>query len=217
MRGVCSSLPTFTRAELPEFSRAEQIMGMPAQLERSWTVAEVREELLSDNPWPRYELLGGELIVTPSPTYPHYRLARWLDYTLRDYLQREPVGEVMLSLPSDLELLPGTISQPDLFVPPMAEVGAAQKWSDFRHLLLAVEVLSPRTARYDRGAKRRHYQAAGVREYWIVDADARLIERWRPEDERPEIIRDHLTWHPEGASVPLEFALPELFAAAPPE
>ena len=36
--------------------------------------------------------------------------------------------------------------------------------------------------------KRRFYQRMGVTEYWIVDVDARMVERWRPGDERPEVI-----------------------------
>ena len=189
-------------------------MGMPAQLERSWTADEVRRELLTEKAWPRYELIDGDLIVTPSPTFAHNCLAKWLYDTLRDYLKREPVGEIM-SAPSDLELRPGTISQPDLFVVPAAEFKGARSWKDLGHLLLAVEVLSPRKARYDRGIKRRHYQTAGVAEYWVVDPDARLIERWRPGDARPEIIRERMAWHPTGASVALAFALEELFSAAP--
>ena len=39
-------------------------------------------------------------------------------------------------------------------------------------------------------------------EYWIVDLDARLIERWRPDDERPEILTGRLVWHPAPARHP---------------
>lgn len=208
------SLLRFARAELPPAYQAEQIMAMPLHLERPWIAEEVREELLSDTRWPRYEFIDGELIVT-SPTLAHERLCMWLFRILDAYLNDQPAGLAHLSLPSDLELRPGTISQPDLFVPPIAEDRAARRWSDFRHLLLVVEVLSPGTARYDRGIKRRHYQAAAVPEYWIVDPDARLIERWRPEDDRPEIIREGMDWLPPGATVPLRFELAELFAAAP--
>jgi len=60
-----------------------------------------------------------------------------------------------------------------------------------------VEVLSPTTARYDRQLKRRRYQRARIAEYWIVDLDARLIERWHPEDDRPEMASDRLVWTPD--------------------
>jgi Uma2 family endonuclease len=56
------------------------------------------------------------------------------------------------------------------------------------------EVLCPNTAPRDRGIKRHLYQAAGIPEYGIVDLDSRLVERWTPADERPEILGDKLPW-----------------------
>lgn len=56
------------------------------------------------------------------------------------------------------------------------------------------------------------YRWARVAEYWIVDLDARLIERWRPDDERPEILEDRLTWQPEASGSALELDLRALFA-----
>jgi Uma2 family endonuclease len=50
-----------------------------------------------------------------------------------------------------------------------------------------------------------------VPEYWIVDLDARLVERWRPSDERPEILAGRLEWHPAGEVPPLPLDLPQLF------
>jgi hypothetical protein len=47
-----------------------------------------------------------------------------------------------------------------------------------------------------------------------VDLDARLVERWRPEDERPEILAERLAWEPAGASEPLVVDLAPFFAAA---
>jgi Uma2 family endonuclease len=51
-----------------------------------------------------------------------------------------------------------------------------------------------------------------VPEYWIVDLDARLVERWRPEDTRPEILTERLDWLPEGALEPFQLDLPAYFA-----
>jgi Uma2 family endonuclease len=85
-------------------------------------------------------------------------------------------------------------------------------WNVGAPLLLAVEVLSPSTARADRTIKRRRFQRARIPEYWIVDPDARVIERWRPDDERPEILAERVTWQPEGTAEPLTIELPPLFA-----
>ncbi len=73
----------------------------------------------------------------------------------------------------------------------------ARDWRDITELRLVIEVLSPSTARYDRHLKRRRYQRARVSEYWIVDLDARLIERWRPDDQRPEILAERIVWQPD--------------------
>jgi Uma2 family endonuclease len=74
-------------------------------------------------------------------------------------------------------------------------------------------VLSPSTARYDRIVKRGRYQRHGV-EYWIVDLDARLLERWTPESERPEILTESVTWLPVGAASALTLRLTPLFVEA---
>jgi Uma2 family endonuclease len=58
------------------------------------------------------------------------------------------------------------------------------------------------------------FREVGVPEYWIVDLDARVIERSTPTDMRPEIIVDRLEWLPEGAGAPLVIELPDFFANA---
>ena len=76
--------------------------------------------------------------------------------------------------------------------------------------MLVVEILSRSTAARDRGVKRRIYQKAAVEQYWIVDLDARLVERWRPGEERPQILDGALRWELSGA-VSGEIDLPRFF------
>ena len=102
------------------------------------------------------------------------------------------------------------LSQPDLFVLPYLPPDRAD-WSGFPNPALVIEVLSPSTARFDRVVKRRRFQRAAIPEYWVVDLDARAVERWRPAEERPEIIDDQLTWHPGDAAEPLGIDLPRYF------
>ena len=83
--------------------------------------------------------------------------------------------------------------------------------------MLAAEVLSPSSARYDRVKKRPAYQRNRVSEYWIIDEQSRTIERWRPDDERPDVISDELMWQPAGANEPFTVALPEFFRGLLPE
>jgi Uma2 family endonuclease len=205
---------TFRRDHLPHARRAEHTMGMPATESRRWTPDDVRQLMRdSQSRWPRYEFIDGELLMTPAPGMSHYRALIGLFRIIDPYVLHEGVGEACLS-PADLELRKQTISQPDLFVAPRDQVRTFKRWQDVTGVTLCVEVLSPGSAAYDRGRKRVHYQKSGIAEYWIVDTDARLVERWRPMDERPEIIRDQLLWHPAGAATPLTVDLAALFAAA---
>lgn len=164
------------------------------------------------NPAPRYELVDGELLVTPSPQPVHQRAIFALARQIDDHVKAHGLGTVFMS-PADLELEPGTVLQPDVFVVP-AGTEPLMSWRAVGSLLLAIEVLSPSSVRTDRGPKRRLYQRVGVPEYWIVDTDARLVERWRPEDDHPEILDERLDWNPAGAPGPLVIDLPGLFARA---
>lgn len=161
--------------------------------------------------WPRYELIDGELLVTPAPTWDHQEAVMQLLRQLADYVDREPVGRVVLS-PADIELEPGTVLQPDVFVVPARDVRPHGSWRDVRELLLAIEILSPSSARYDRMVKRRFFQRMGVPEYWVVDPYSRVVERWHPEDERPALLDRRIEWHPAGAAEPLALDLEAFFA-----
>jgi len=183
-------------------------MGMPHTAER-WTAEQVRALPADGN---RYEVIAGELFVTPAPSFDHQDAVQRLFRPIQEYLERTRAGYAALS-PAHIELGPDTLVQPDLFVVPLVGGRRPRRWSDITRLLLAVEVLSPSTARADRTVKRRLFQRAGVPEYWIVDVEARLVERWRPGDARPEIVIDALAWQPDPAHAPLVIELPPLFAA----
>ena len=158
-------------------------MGMPELVQR-WT----REMVLAlPEDGNRYELLDGELLVSPSPRSAHQDTVVAPLRRLLPYVDAHRLGHPQIS-PADLQLTPEELAQPDLFVVPLVEGRRPKNWEEYGIPLLVVEVLSPSTARYDRLVKRRRYQRAGTREYWIVDPDARLVERWHPDDERPEIL-----------------------------
>ena len=181
-------------------------MGMVQSTQR-WTAEMVRNLPDDGN---RYEVVDGELLVTPAPTWLHQDAVGQLYIALDAHARSKHLGTALMS-PADIELDPEGMVQPDVFVLGLIGGRPSREWNDGAQLLLSVEVLSPSTARSDRITKRRRYQRAGVPEYWIVDLDARTIERWRPDDARPEILSDAITWHPAGAE-PLEIELPSLFA-----
>jgi len=129
-----------------------------------------REDYLQLPDEPRCELIFGRFYVTPSPVSLHQALVFVIGSKL-DRIARETGGFVRLA-PLDVTLADHSVVQPDIiYITP-----------EHRHILqdriegapdLLVEVLSPGTARRDRGEKLKLYAESGVREYWIVDPAAR--------------------------------------------
>jgi Uma2 family endonuclease len=157
-----------------------------------------------------YEVVDGELLVSPSPRPIHQIAVTRLLYALMTYCDETGIGEALTS-PSDTELEPDTLVQPDVYVVPHDAGMLMRTVVTVRRLLLAAEVLSPSSQRADRGRKRLLYQRT-VPLYWIVDLDARVVETWHPDALQPTIVRDRLEWHPSGAAVPFTLDLPAYFA-----
>jgi Uma2 family endonuclease len=182
-------------------------MGMPALPTDGWTV-EMLATLPDDGN--RYEIIDGLLLVTPSPARLHQRAVWELMGFLRPYLKE--VGNLeALASPADIRSGPHTSVQPDVFVVRLERDHRDHEWPEVPSLLLAIEVISPSSARADRHQKRHLYQRERVPEYWVVDLDSRMIERWRPADDRPEILTERLEWRPDEAPAPLTVDLAEFF------
>lgn len=182
-------------------------MAMP-ELKRRWTIAE-RDRLPDDGN--RYEVIDGELFVTPAPAWRHQAAVFELARLVADYAGRWRIGAV-LPAPADVVFSMDRGVQPDVFVVPLVDGHRPEHFDDVRRLLLAVEVLSPSTARADRVRKRALYREEGVPEYWIVDLDARTFERTTPADDRPEVLTERLGWQPDSAQEPLVIDVPAYFA-----
>jgi len=171
-------------------------MPAPARLvpdtsRRDWTVEEL--QLLPDD-GNRYEIIDGELLVTAAPNLMHQVAIREL---VRLFLPAvDAAGLELFFAPTAVRWGPRSEVQPDLLVLPRLRSHAAGFIDGLASLVLAVEVLSPSSARADRVKKRAAYLRDGVREYWVVDCAGRVIERWRPGEERPDIRTDSLTWQP---------------------
>lgn len=180
-------------------------MGMPQT--RTWTRAEV---LALPDDGQRYELVDGELLVSPSPRRTHQRAVRDPFLLLHHYVDSNAIGEMLFS-PADLDLRTGQLVQPDLFVVALDALVAQMEWEHVGVPVLVVEVLSPSTAGYDRIKKRRLYQRVGVPTYWIVDLDARLVEIWTPDSDRPIIVDGDLRWQPDTQRGLLVIDLPAFF------
>jgi Uma2 family endonuclease len=183
-------------------------MGMPATPESVTTLDEFFA-LPEQSGSGRQELLDGIFVVSPEASLRHQRAAFQLGQLLHPALADLSDLELFTS-PGDIVLGPRTAVQPDVFVIPRPRSSSAH-WRDVGLPVLVVEILSPWTATRDRVAKRALYQQAGIPEYWIVDLDARIIERWRPDDQRPEILVENFAWRVPGTEREIQVDLPSFF------
>ncbi len=129
-------------------------------------------EALSDDE-PRCELIFGRFYVSPSPLILHQIVVSLL-WRVLDQIA-EISGGLALLAPLDVHLADHSVVQPDVLYISAARREIAQRWVEGAPDLL-IEVLSPGTARRDRGDKLALYAASGIREYWIVDPVERQIE-----------------------------------------
>jgi Uma2 family endonuclease len=186
-------------------------MGMPAANARQWTYEEVLALIdEQEDRSIRYEFADGELLVTPAPGGYHQRIILALYDLLVPYVRAHQIGELRLG-PSPVSLVKRTIFQPDLFLVPSVDGKRPRADVSVTSSLLVVEVLSEGSRRHDRLTKRHYYQLAGVPEYWILDQDAQVVERWTPSDDRPDVLDAELRWHPVSSIEPLVIDLVSLF------
>jgi Uma2 family endonuclease len=195
--GSCSGVGHAGDGRLP-------VLGMAAPI--YYTADQVRALPDDGN---RYEVVHGELLVTPAPRVLHQEVIRRLLVRLSLYLDTEPVGHV-LPAPADISWGPDTLVQPDVFVVPL-EQARTLDWTRMKNLLLVAEVLSPSSARADRFTKRIEYQRQGIPLYWVVDLDQRQVEVWTPGETAPRLERERLVWYPLVATRPFELELEALF------
>ena len=179
---------------------------LPDRSRRDWTVDQVRALPDDGN---RYEVIDGELLVTPAPSWLHQQAAMEFLFLVRPYAHRCALDCYIA--PAEVAFSPRRSVEPDLFVVPRMDGRRATHFEEVQRLVLAVEVISPSSARADRYRKRHLYQSEDVPEYWIVDPDARFVERWRPGDDAPEILVESLAWTPQEDVEPLVIDLAALF------
>ena len=111
----------------------------------------------------RYELLDGVLVVSPAPRWRHQEVLGNLYVQLKAAC---PAGVTVGLAPFAVAFADDTELQPDVFVARRADITLQDLP---KAPLLAVEVLSPSTRRFDLLLKRDRYQEAGVPSYWLVD------------------------------------------------
>lgn len=138
---------------------------------------------------PRYQLIEGELFMSPAPNRFHQDISKNIEFMLMKYLEKNPIGK-LYDAPFDVYLTQHNVFQPDkLFVAHdryfiLTDTGAEGAPN------LVVEILSPSTGHLDKQAKRKVYAAAGVDELWLVDPQTKSVEIYylRQDPEHPAAV-----------------------------
>jgi Uma2 family endonuclease len=173
---------------------------------KPWTLEELHRLPDDGN---KYELVYGELFVTPAPSPSHEEVIAILVRMLDRYVERWNLGRVytaravVRALESEVE--------PDIMVRPIAS--PIEDWAKLPVPILVIEIAAKSTRRRDRGKKRQFYLDIEVPEYWIVDRETRAIQIARP-GVVDLVERETASWHPSGAHEPCVVDVQSLFREA---
>jgi Uma2 family endonuclease len=179
------------------------LMHMATKL-KPWTLDEVHRLPDDGN---KYELVRGELFVTPPPNDDHETILARLSRILDAYVHANDLGFVYH--PRSVVRVEGSEVEPDLMVR-RPSPGVKDAWERAPRPILIVEVLSPTTRRRDQNQKKEFYLAIGIDEYWMVDPERRCLTVVRPG--RTEMtVTDVVEWSPAGVAQPLAVRLTDIF------
>ncbi len=122
----------------------------------------------------RYEIIDGELVVSPAPILDHQRVVHAIVRLLDRFVDAAGTGEVFFA-PVDVELTPHDIFEPDVLYVSEDRRDIKRHGRIVGAPDLVVEVLSPSSFHRDRVQKLAVYARADVREYWLADPEARTL------------------------------------------
>lgn len=125
-----------------------------------------------------YELIHGRIVMTPPAGWPHGRVEVRLARALEEHVERNALG-IVLGSSTGYDLPSGDTVEPDVsFVSaPRLAAGPRPQPGQFIRVVpeLVIEILSPSTTKRDQTEKKEIYERNGVDEYWIVDAQRKLV------------------------------------------
>jgi Uma2 family endonuclease len=137
---------------------------------------------LLPNDGKRYEIIDGELFVTPSPNFGHQIIVTRLTRHLSAFVEDNRLGLVFVS-PFDVVFSQFDVVEPDILYVSKARAAVLTEKNVQGAPDLVIEVISPSTADIDRTTKLKLYARFGVQEYWIIDPDGPSAEVYRREKE----------------------------------
>ena len=171
---------------------------------KKWTLSELHRLPDDGN---KYELVKGELFVTPAPTPEHEEIAARLTRVLEPYVVAHRLG--FIYHPRNVVRYRGSEVEPDLVVR-APHPDPKRGWTRAPIPLLVVEIHSPYTGRRDREEKRDLYARAGVEEYWMIDPEERTLTSVRTGHATLTVAAE-MRWWPTGAVAPLLFDVATVF------
>ncbi len=145
---------------------------MKTLLEKRRYTIEDYEKLPEGSP---YQLIEGELIMSPAPAPEHQEVSINLSYKLYNVVKKTKRGKVLYA-PVDVYLDQENAYQPDIVVVLEGSRAKITQRGIEGPPDIVVEILSPSTAYYDLLEKKEVYERSGVKEYWIVDPKRKTFE-----------------------------------------
>ena len=131
----------------------------------------------------RYEIIEGELSMTPSPSTKHQNIILNLVELLRKHVRVHSLGKVFCS-PIDVVFSMTAVVQPDIIFVSHEREHIITKKNIVEAPDLVIEILSESTEHIDRTMKKELYERYGVREYWIVVPGKQMIEVYSLQERR---------------------------------
>lgn len=122
-----------------------------------------------------YQLIGGKLVMTPSPTPYHQMVSMKLELKMAGFVLDKELG-IVLDAPIDVYLGEEETYQPDIIFISNERLAIIEETRINGAPDLVVEILSPNTGYYDLRSKYKVYEKKGVREYWIVDPQHKSVQ-----------------------------------------
>ena len=136
---------------------------------------------------PHYQLIEGELLMSPAPTFYHQDLAGRLFGSLFPFVSQHRLGKVLFA-PLDVILDDENVLQPDLVFIAVAQSRIIVPEGLRGAPALCVEILSPSSSKLHTGIKRRLYARFGVEEYWLISPEEKP---WR----LVSVLMPHRDWN----------------------
>lgn len=181
-------------------------MATTPKLQR-WTYDEYAR--LPEGDGNRYEIIAGEMVVSPSPHHQHQLASVRIAGIFENFTHEHGIGQIYAPV---VVLLSATdYLVPDLVFLKHDRRGIRSDRGFEGPPDLAIEITSPSSAFRDRGLKRERYALFGVPLYWVVDVTLQQIEVYRlaeDPDGPAEIVTDTLVWHPVAGGPALALSVP---------